>query len=512
MQVANRVIFNTGILYAKIIICVFISLWSVPLVLHALGASDYGLYNLIAGVIAMLSFLNASMTVSLQRFMSVTMGEGNDEKLIKIYNTGIILHIFIGILLVCFLELCSIFIFDDFLNIPSERLRTAEIVYQFLVISMFFTVVSVPFDAVLNAEEDMLAFSIISIIEAVLKLGIAFCLMYISYDKLIFYGCTLVCIVILSTTMKFLYVKHKYEDFRISIKNGFNIPLSREMFGFIGWSALGGGAMVARNQGVAILLNLFFGTIINAAYGIANQISGVLSYFSVSLQKSLNPQLMKSEGMGNRERLLKLAFISSKYSVLLLGIFVVPLLIYMPSILHLWLTNVPEHTVLFSRLVLLLALLGQYSVGIQVLIQSVGKISSYFVTVSVLIFFGLFVAFWLLRMIKLPEMALYSFIGVEIILFAIRLLFAHKLAKLHINSFIKKVVLPTMAVSIGTFAACYFLSIVLGMSLVGMLLSIGITLLIFSLLAWFIALDSYEKVIIGNSLQSVISKLFKHNK
>ena len=208
MQVANRVIFNTGILYAKIIICVFISLWSVPLVLHALGASDYGLYNLIAGVIAMLSFLNASMTVSLQRFMSVTMGEGNDEKLIKIYNTGIILHIFIGILLVCFLELCSIFIFDDFLNIPSGRLRTAEIVYQFLVISMFFTVVSVPFDAVLNAEEDMLAFSIISIIEAVLKLGIAFCLMYISYDKLIFYGFTLVCILILSTTMKFLYVNH----------------------------------------------------------------------------------------------------------------------------------------------------------------------------------------------------------------------------------------------------------------------------------------------------------------
>ena len=510
MQVANKVIFNTGILYAKIIICVFISLWSVPLVLHALGASDYGLYNLIAGVIAMLSFLNASMTVSLQRFMSVTMGEGNDEKLNKIYNTGIILHIFIGILLVCFLELCSIFIFDDFLNIPSGRLRTAEIVYQFLVISMFFTVVSVPFDAVLNAKEDMLAYSIISIIEAVLKLGVAFCLMWISYDKLIFYGFTLVCIVILSTTMKFLYVKHKYEDFRISIKNGFNIPLSREMFGFIGWNALGGGAMVARNQGVAILLNLFFGTVINAAYGIANQISGVLSYFSVSLQKSLNPQLMKSEGMGNRERLIRLAFISSKYSALLLGIFIVPLLIYMPLILHLWLTDVPEHTVLFARLVLLLAFLVQYSVGIQVLIQSIGKIRLYFISVSVLIFIGLLIVFCGLKVTKFPELALYCILGVEMLLLVIRLIFARKLVGLRINSFIKEVILPTLCVCISSFAVCYWLSLLVEMSFWGMILSAAITFSFFSISTWFIALDSYEKNVIGNILLSAIYRLFKH--
>lgn len=512
MQVINKVILNTGILYAKIIICVCISLWSVPLVLHALGASDYGLYNLIAGVISMLSFLNASMTVSLQRFMSVTMGEENYVKLNKIYNTGILLHVFIGILLVCFLEICSLFIFDDFLNIPIERLETAEIVYQFLIISMFVTIVSVPFDAVLNAKEDMLAFSIISIIEAILKLGVAFCLIWISYDKLIFYGFSLVCIVMLSTVMKFLYVRRKYDDFRISLKKGFSIPLSKEMFGFIGWNALGGGAMVARNQGVAILLNLYFGTLINAAYGIANQISSVLSFFSVSLQKSLNPQLMKSEGMGNRERLLRLAFISSKYSVLLLGIFVVPLLIYMPLILRLWLTNVPEYTVLFSRLVLLLAFLGQYSVGIQVLIQSIGKIRLYFISVSVLIFGGLLVVFWGLRMVKLPELALCCFIVVEIILLIIRIIFAHKLVGFQVVHFINEVILPTLAVCIVSFVVCYWLSLLLGMSFVGMVLSIFVTILVFSLLAWIMALNDYEKNIIYSGFLSVICKLFKHEK
>lgn len=512
MQVTDRVIFNTGILYAKIVICVFISLWSVPLVLHALGASDYGLYNLIAGVISMLSFLNASMTVSLQRFMSVSMGEGDYVKLNKIYNTGILLHVLIGILIVCFLEVCSLFIFDNFLNIPIGRLETAEIVYQFLIISMFVTIVSVPFDAVLNAEEDMLAFSIISIIEAILKLGIAFCLTWISYDKLIFYGFSLACIVMLSTAIKFLYVRHRYDDFRISLKKEFSISLSKEMFGFIGWNALGGGAMISRNQGVAILLNLYFGTLINAAYGIANQISSVLSFFSASLQKSLNPQLMKSEGMGNRERLLRLAFISSKYSVLLLGIFVIPLLIYMPLILRLWLTNVPEYTVLFSRLVLVLAFLGQYSVGIQVLIQSIGKIRFYFISVSILIFGGLLVIFGGLRMMKLPELALYCFIVVEIILLVIRILFAHKLAGFQVVRFINEVVLPTLAVCVGAFVVCYWLSLLLGMSFIGMVLSIVVTILVFSLLAWIMALNDNEKNIIYNSFLSIICKLFKHEK
>lgn len=185
MQTSTRVIFNTIVLYIKVILSLAIALVSVPLVLRALGASDYGLYNLVAGLIAMLAFLNNSMTVSSQRFMSVAMGEKNDEKINSIYNTSFVLHFILGVLVVIAFEIIGVFAIDR-LNIPANRMWCAKVIFQFLIFSTFAKIISVPFDALINAKEDLLVFSIIELIDSILMLVVAVSLTFISGDKLIF--------------------------------------------------------------------------------------------------------------------------------------------------------------------------------------------------------------------------------------------------------------------------------------------------------------------------------------
>lgn len=513
MKTVNKIIFNTSVLYVKIILCSLISLWTVPLVLRALGASDYGLYSLVAGVVAMLTFLNASMSLSLQRFMSVTMGKDDLVKLNVVYNTGLVLHFFMAFLLVAFLEVSSLFIFDGLLNIPIERIETAKIIFQCLILSVFFTIISVPFDAVLNANENMLIFSLISIFEAFLKLCVAFCLSSFDGDKLIFYGIGILCIVILSSVIKFVYVRNMYKELKLNFKKGYSKALFKEMLGFIGWGTLGGGAMIARNQGLAILLNLFYGTIVNAAYGIANQVNGVMSFFSSSLQKSINPQLMKSEGMGNRERVLKFAFFSSKFSVLLLAIVVIPLMAYMPYIFKLWLSEVPEYTISFTRLVLILALLGQYSVGPQAAIQSVGKIKSYFIVVSLIIFAGLPISWCALSYFTQPELVLYIYLVLEIVVIVVRLMFAHTLTGLNVMLFLKDVVIPTFVVIILSVICSCSITTLLSASVTNFVFMLIINTILFLFLSFFLSFSKEEKKFMRSIFITLKGRILNfHNK
>ena len=314
MQTKKKIVFNTIILYLKIIVSMAISLVSIPLVLKALGASDYGLYNLVAGVITMLAFLNNSMTVSSQRYMSVAMGEQNEHKINIVYNTSFVLHLLLGAIVVIALEFIGVFALDS-LNIEPSRLSVAQIIYQFLVFSTFAKILSVPFDAIINAYEDMLAFSVIEIIDSILMLLFALSLPFAPIDKLIYYGGCVSLIGILTLFMKYGWCRNTYKNNHIKpFYYKYELKI-KEMLGFTSWNLFGSIALMGRNQGVAIIINLFLGTIANAAYGIANQINGALSNFSSTFQRAINPQLMKSEGMNNRERLLRISFISSKFKL-----------------------------------------------------------------------------------------------------------------------------------------------------------------------------------------------------
>ncbi len=444
MNHTQKVMFNSIVLYTKIIITMLISLVSVPMILNALGKSDYGLYNLLAGVISMLSFLNSSISITTQRYLSVAIGENNKDKLNVIYNVSLVLHLVVGLVIVLLFEICYMFLFDGFLNIEPERIHAAKVVYQFIVASTFFTIISVPFGAVMNAKENMLAFSIIAIIDSVLKLLLAFYLSRCPFDRLVVYGGCIALISFMNVLFNQIYVRIKYKEFNISLIKYFSKEYFFKMLGFSGWNTMGAVAMIGRNQGIAVIFNLFCGTVANAAYGIANQINGVLGYFSSTFQRALNPQLMQSEGMNNRTRLIRIALTSSKYSVWVIALFAIPLIIEMPYVLKLWLKDVPEYTLRLSQLVLVLAIVYQHSVGLMSSIQAVGKIRNYFITMSILILLNLPICYFILKNGFPLHYCIVVFIIIEFISLITRLFMAHKIVGIRIKDFVMKVFLPNI--------------------------------------------------------------------
>lgn len=502
---ANKVIFNTIVLYAKIIITMCISLLTVPMVLRALGESDYGIYNLIAGIVSMLAFLNASMTIATQRYLSVAIGENNSEKLNVIYNTSLCLHLIIGSLIVLILEIAGLFLFDGFLNIPPERIHTAKIVYQFIVASTFFTILSVPYNATMNAKEDMLAFSLIGIFDSIARLSIAFLIAHSSCDRLLLYALLLAILTISVTLINSIYVKSKYREFTYSPRRFLNKRILYEMFGFAGWNTLGAVAMIGRNQGIAILFNVFIGTIANAAYGIANQVNGVLSYFSSTFQKAINPQLMQSQGMNNRERLIRISLWSSKYSVFVLALFAVPLILEMPYILKLWLNEIPDHSIIFCQLILLLSIVYQYSTGLMSAIQAVGKIKNYFIIMSLLIVMNIPISYLILRLSLPPYFCLVAFIVIEVISLIVRMKMAERLVGIRLILFIKKVVIPTLYTIMGACLIAYLVHSFLPESFFRLLSVMVIYVFFYMFFSWKWVIDLPHK----EKLRGMIVKFLK---
>lgn len=503
MNNANRVIFNTVVLYVKIVVNMLISLISVPLIMHALGISDYGLYNLIAGIIGMLSFLNASMTVSTQRYLSVSIGERNQEKSNRIYNNALLLHLLLGFVCVVLFEACAPFLFNGFLNIEPDKVDTAKIIYQFLVVTTFATIITVPYGAVMNAKENMLAFSILGIVDALLKLGLAIYLSHCPFDKLIFYGIGMAIISIVNMLFNRAYVHFKYKEYKINFRQYYDKATFREMFGFMGWNTFGSVAVIGRNQGIAIILNRFCGTVLNAAYGVANQINGILGYFSNTFNKSINPQLMQSEGMKDRDRLIRISFISSKFSVLVLTLFVWPLIIEMPYILLIWLKEPPAYTTSLACAILLFSLVHQYSMGLMSAIQATGKIRNYQITMGILVLLNVPLSYIFLKIGLPPYYTTIGFVIAEAISLVARLFYARSLVGIKIHDYVLKVFLPTVIVMSLSCASAMIPHCLMVESFVRLLIVCLVYFIVFIISVWFLALNNSEKNIFSNLFNRV---------
>lgn len=439
MQAANRVVLNTGFLYGKMLVTMLIALYATRLVLNGLGAVDYGIFNLVAGIVAMLSFLNSSMTLSTQRYMSFFLGSGDLLQLKKAFNSGIWLHLFISIIVVGLLELSGVYLFGHVLNIPADRVAAARTIFHFMTASAFFTIVSVPYDAMINTHENMLLLAVLGICESFVKLGLAVSLAYMEGDKLVFYSAGLALLLVALLLFKWSYCTARYPESRVSVKY-FDRRLLKEMFAYSGWAMVGASGVIAKTQGIAMVLNVFFGTVINAAFAIANQVNAQLSYFAVTMLQALNPQLVKSEGSGNRERMAMLSLMACKFAFYLLSFFAIPAIIEMPYILHIWLKNYPEHTVAFCRLIIAGSLVYQLSGGLQMAVQAVGRIKTFQLVLFGLLLLNIPGAYLLLRAGFPPASVLTLSLLIECAIAAYRMLAAKKLTGIPVRSFLVNVV------------------------------------------------------------------------
>ena len=430
---ANRVIKNTSYLYIKMGITMFISLYVTRLILNSLGASDFGIFNIVGGAISMLAFLNGAMAAATQRFMSYAEGEKNLEKKKVIFNSSVLLHLMIAVIVCIVLEVGSIFLFDGILNIPDERVSSAKFIYHCAVLATVFTILTVPYDAVVNSHENMLYYAIVGIFEAFLKLGTALFVVYTLSDKLIVYGIlTAVTALIIQITMR-IYCMRNYEECKLSLKDNVDRHVLRQMSTFAGWNALSSILGVLSQYGMGVVLNHFFGTIVNAAQGIANQISGQLGALSQNAMKSVNPVIVKSVGAHDDDKLYRSTILGSKSLFFIMSICFLPILANLEPILKLWLVNIPQYTLIFIQLYFTVNLIDTVSICQTTAINGVGNIKRYSLFMTIINIIPFFGCLMLFSMGFTPEWYYILLIVASLLKLSSRLFFASKECKFNMK-------------------------------------------------------------------------------
>ena len=508
MNSSERIIFNSIILYAKLIITIGVNLVATRFILNAMGVEDYGVVNLISGIVAMLTFVQNSMAISTQRYMSVNMGKKDVSIQRAVFNNGMFLHLILGIIIVVVLESCLPLVFNSDIKIPADRHSASVLLYQLTIIGTFLVVIGVPFDATLNARENMLWASFASILESTIRLTGAIWLLYYQNDKLIFYGLLVVAIRLSSFLFKSIYCKIKYEEVAFS-RHLLNKKLIKEMFSFSFWNMFGSFAMAAKSQGVAVVLNVFNGVVINTAYGIGAQVSGQLANFSGTISRSMSPQIMQREGSGNRIAMASLALKQSRFTTLFMFMVALPLYSEMPYVLQIWLKTVPDYAIEFCRLFLLIALVTQMSSGLMTAIQARGKIAAYQIIMSILLLLSIPVAYLLQKIGYSPLVVMWAIFFIEIICLIIRVVMAKSLVGISGSYFLHQVVYKLSIVVVPTTIAVLLCKIFLVSSLspfVQLLISISITLLLVTIVSY-ISFDSSEKELANAFVRKIMQKI-----
>jgi O-antigen/teichoic acid export membrane protein len=504
MSTATRILKNTGILYLRMGVTVFISLYATRLVLLALGAKDFGIFNLVGGLIAMLGFLNASMAETTQRYISYSQGSGDKEQTNIIFNVSISLHLVIALFLVVFLEIMGYIFLNNVLNIDPDRLPAAKLVFQCMIASTFFTILSAPYDAVINARENSALFAVLGIIESLLKLGIALFVVNTDEDKLIIYSALTAAVAIALLIARVVYCSGKYEECKLNLITKHDRSIMKNMSGFAGWSFLGFSASMVTNYGQGVVFNIFFGTAINASQGIANQISGQLGAVAHTLLKALNPTITKSEGGGDRTLMLKAAMLGSKVSFFLLTLIYVSILIEMPFILSTWLSNVPPYTVVFCQLLLIRNLIEQLFIPVVTAISAVGNIRRYQISSALITLFPLAFTYWLFSM-GYPPFALYIvFIIYSVIASANILYHAEKTCQLPRMKFLKEVIVPCLVLAVTALCLSSIPHFLMQEGFARLVSVAAFSITLICSLIWMIGLNANERSMARNLVAMII--------
>jgi O-antigen/teichoic acid export membrane protein len=452
MSRGRKVIINTLILYTKLLIQLFVGVFTTRLVLNSLGEVDYGIYALVAGVVGMLAFLQTTLATASGRFISISIGSGNQRLIKQTFNTSLFVHFFLGILLVIIMIVGGYFMFSNILNIPHDRIDDAKVIFYFMVVTTFVAIVSVPYDALINSHENFLALSIIELMGVILNLFAAIFITFLEANVLIIYGFLTLCIQVLMRVTKQIYVSRKYSESTIKINTYKDRNLMRRILSFASWKIFDAGSTVIYTQLKSILLNVFFGVALNAANGLANTLSHHLNNLSANMSTAINPQVIKSEGSGNRERMLKLTVTSAKFSLYMFALFSLPVFIETSYILTIWLNKVPDYTTIFVKLMIITLVLQKYSFPLTIAIQAVGKIREITIIVLLNVSIQLILTYYFFTL-GYPPQTIYV-IGIIMTLFSTtaRIYFANRIAGLNVRNYLFQVffkgTLPILTASI----------------------------------------------------------------
>ena len=436
---SKRIVKNTGILYFRMLFLMAVNLYTSRILLSALGVVDFGLYNVIGGVVLMLGFLKGTMSTASARFVTVTLSKGDIHEMKRIFSSILFVNILLAGIILLLAETIGIWFLLEKMTIPEHRLTASMWVYQFSVLSVALNVLTVPYNATIIAHEKMGAFAYISIFDISAKLIIVYLIIASHFDRLIFYGLLTLLVNVIDVLIYVCYCLRNFHETRVNFK--YDNSITKEIFSFITWASYGSFVSVGYTQGLNIILNLFFGPAVNAARGIAVQVQHAVLNFTTNFQTAINPQLMKATAERRLQDSQKLLVFSSKFSFFLLCILFLPLIVETPLVLGVWLKDVPDYTVSFCRLILTISIMEALANPLRIVNQAEGNIKKFQLCECTLLMLIMPVSYFILKIYKIPILVFVVHLVIEIVAHFIRVVIVVPKIQMTFADYMKQVYL-----------------------------------------------------------------------
>lgn len=501
----KRIAKNTILLSIRMIFVLCLNLYTTRVTLDALGVNDFGIYNVVCGFVSMFTFLNTSMSNGIQRFFNFELGKNGVDGARKVYVTSLVVQGLLLLIILLLTETFGLWYLNNKMVIPVERFVAAQWIFQFSIISFVFVIMQVPYGASIMAHEHMSYYAFIGIMDAVLKLIIVLLIPYaVDTDRLILYGFLLMMISVLNFALAFIYSRSKFEEIRI--KPLFDKTLFKSMLSFSGWNIFGTFSNMMREQGLNVILNLFFGPVVNAARGVAYQVASGLQGLVANVSTAIRPQMVQSYAQGNTTRTITLMFSLSKIGICVLYIVAYPILLEIDFVLNLWLKNdVPLHTSSFVIIVVLISFLNNLNSAVSGVVHATGKMRNYQVIGSLITLSSIPVAYYALKIGSNPNSVFWiSFVFTGFMQVA-SLFILRSLVHFSLRKYAKEVLLPFVVVVATSFIIplilCYFMQYGWTRFILVLFFSVATS----SLSLYFLGLNKKEKDLIN----SIISKVIK---
>ena len=459
---------------------------------------DYGIYNVVGSVVAIFSSIQSLLASSTQRFLNFEHGRGNKDQLKKIFSMSVWIHVGISLLFLIIVLPIGLFLIKNYLTIPVNRLTAAYWVFIFSVLSAVVTILTVPYNAVIIANERMNIFAYISILDGVLRLGVIYLLVHLVFDQLITYAVLLFCVSFIIRVINMAYCHRNFNEAK-EIAFLWDKKLFFEMSSFAGWQFLGNSGWAIQQQGLNMILNVFFGPLLNAARGIANQVNGGITLFVNNMMVAVNPQLVKLYASEEKEQMFELFVRSSKFSYLLICCLSLPVFLGTEYLLNLWLTTVPDYTVLFVRLVLVYSSIRVLHMPMDSLLKASGKIKVYQISDFIFLVLSLFITYLSYKNNANPEAMFFIMIVFQLFATGMALYLCVKYVNLSLIIYFRRVLVPCVSL-VFLFLFILFIGLLLEVHVLLRMISLS---LLFVVSSFFFVLTQKEKEILVAYLKRV---------
>lgn len=507
MSPSQRIVLNTVVTYARSVLAVGLALFSSRWVLNALGQTDFGLFSVVGSIIIFITFLNVVLATSISRHFAYAIGQGEPDEVNRWFNSALSLHFCLATSLIIIGWPIGEYVISHILTVPDERIPACLFVFRVSLVSAFFSMVSIPFIAMFTAQQHIAELSVWGMLQSILIFVLAYILALDSGDRLMFYAVGYVAILVFIQSAQILRAIAVFNECRIVFRRWFDKYRFKNILSFAAWNLIGSFGFILRNQGSAILLNLFFGPTLNAAYGIANQVSGQSDQLAGAMLGAFSPEITASEGRGDRTRMLSLSLCSCKFGALLVMLFAIPLMVEMDYILKLWLKQPPPYTAMFCQLILCTFLIERLTTGYMLAVLAHGKIAAYQATVGASLVLTLPLAWLFLKLGFAPTSVGVAFIITSTFSALGRVYWARYLLHMSVKRWITDVVFPCGIIAAFAVPVAITPGLLMSPSFVRLLVSTTASVTVIGALGWFIVLNLHERQFLIQNMFMVIAKV-----